>query len=69
MTLEDVSLLSSPECYEQWEKAIQEIGAPYVDEDKVPDMEVFYSGGSSCKKGDKACCAKGKKSCCSKKGS
>ena len=39
--------------------------------DKVPEMEVFYPAGASCKKSctkdSKACCAKGKKESCAKK--
>jgi len=68
MTLEDVSLLNSPDFYKKWEKDIQKIGEPYVHGGKVPPMEVFYPAGTSCKKDGTACCTKGKKGCYAKKG-
>ncbi len=71
ITLEDVSLLNDPAYYARWEKAIQKIGAAYVDGKKMPEMEIFYPAGTSCQKScsknSKVGCSKEKSSCSSKK--
>ncbi len=50
MILEDVSLLSTSAYYDTWEMEIRKIGKKYVDEDKMPDLEMCRPSSSSCKK-------------------
>lgn len=62
LTLKDVSLLSTTEYYDQWEKAIHKMSEKYVDKDKMPEIELCGPSSTSCKS-SRSCCAKDKKSC------
>ncbi|MFQ5446984.1 MAG: hypothetical protein ACE5FF_08620 [Saprospiraceae bacterium] len=65
--LEDVSLLSTPDYYDGWERDIRKIAEQYIEKDKIPELEMYGPSKSSCEEGAKdKSCAPGKKSCCSK---
>jgi polyhydroxyalkanoate synthesis regulator phasin len=65
--LEDVSLLSTAEYYDGWERDIRKMAEQYISKDKIPDLEMCGPSRSSCEEGTKdKSCPPEKKSCYSK---